>query len=84
MAAFEYIALDAQGNIIDEKNIAVEAAKAVLVVQRGNERESYWCNPLCMPTVQVGDDNQAFETASGQITAHGTLAAGASGAKTGN
>jgi hypothetical protein len=54
------------------------------VVQRGNERESYWCNPLCMPTVQVGDDNQAFETASGQITAHGTLAAGASGAKTGN
>ena len=77
------IALDAQGNIIDEKNIAVEAAKAVLVVQRGNERESYWCNPLCMPTVQVGDDNQAFETASGQITAHSTLAGGAS-SKTGS
>ena len=54
------IALDAQGNIIDEKNIEVEPAKAVLVVQRGNERESYWCNPLCMPTVQLGDDNTAF------------------------
>ena len=78
------IALDAQGNIIDEKNIEVEPAKAVLVVQRGTERESYWCNPLCMPTVQVGDDNQAFETASGQITAHSTLASGGSSAKPSN
>jgi Pilus formation protein N terminal region len=72
------IALDAQGNIIDEKSIAVEPAKSVLVVQRGDERESYWCNPLCMPTVQVGDDDKAFSAASGQITAHSTLAQGAS------
>jgi putative type II/III system pilus formation protein len=71
------IALDAQGNIIDEKNIEVEQAKSVLVVQRGDERESYWCNPLCMPTVQVGDDDKAFSAASGQITAHSTLAQGA-------
>ena len=78
------IALDAQGNIIDEKSIAVEAAKAVLVVQRGNERESYWCNPLCMPTVQVGDDNTAFTTASGQVTAHSSLAGGASASKPSN
>ena len=78
------IALDAQGNIIDEKGIEVEPAKAVLVVQRGNERESYWCNPLCMPTVQVGDDNTAFSNASGQITAHSTLAGGASAAKPAN
>jgi hypothetical protein len=78
------IALDAQGNIIDEKNIAVEAAKAVLVVQRGSERESYWCNPVCMPTVQVGDDNTVFSTASGQITAHSTLASGSSSAKPAN
>jgi len=78
------IALDAQGNIIDEKNIAVEAAKAVLVVQRGSERESYWCNPVCMPTVQVGDDNTAFSTASGQITAHSSLASGSSSAKPAN
>ncbi|THD42673.1 MAG: pilus assembly protein [Bradyrhizobium sp.] len=71
------IALDAQGNIIDEKNIEVEQAKSVLVVQRGDERESYWCNPLCMPTVQVGDDDKAFSAASGQISAHSTLAQGA-------
>ena len=78
------IALDAQGNIIDEKSIEVEPAKAVLVVQRGNERESYWCNPLCMPTVQVGDDNAAFSNASGQVSAHSTLASGSAAAKPGN
>jgi hypothetical protein len=75
------IALDAQGTIIDEKNIEVEPAKSVLVVQRGDERESYWCNPLCMPTVQVGDDDKAFSAASGQITAHSTLASGSAAAK---
>jgi hypothetical protein len=78
------IALDAQGIIIDEMSIEVEPAKAVLVVQRGNERESYWCNPLCMPTVQVGDDNTAFTTASGQVTAHSSLAGGASASKPSN
>jgi hypothetical protein len=78
------IALDAQGNIIDEKSIEVEAAKAVLVVQRGNERESYWCNPVCMPTVQVGDDNTVFTTASGQVTAHSSLAGGSAAAKPSN
>jgi hypothetical protein len=78
------IALDAQGNIIDEKSIEVEPAKAVLVVQRGSERESYWCNPLCMPTVQVGDDAAAFTNASGQVSAHSSLAGGSSAAKPAN
>lgn len=78
------IALDVQGNIIDEKNIEVEPARSVLVVQRGNERESYWCNPLCMPTVQVGDDNTAFSNASGQVSAHSSLASGAAATKPGN
>ena len=31
------IALDAQGNIIDEKQIDVEPTRSVLVVQRGND-----------------------------------------------
>lgn len=78
------IALDVQGNIIDEKNIEVEPAKSVLVVQRGDTRESYWCNPLCMPTVQLGDDTQAFSTAAGQVSAHSSLAGGASTAKPAN
>jgi hypothetical protein len=70
------IALDAQGNIIDEKQIDVEPTRSVLVVQRGNDRESYWCNPTCMPTVQLGDENKAFSEASGQITARNALAEG--------
>ncbi len=71
------IALDAQGNIIDEKQIDVEPTRSVLVVQRGNDRVSYWCNPTCMPTVQLGDENKAFSEATGQIGARNGLAQGA-------
>lgn len=70
------IALDAQGNIIDEKQIDVQPARSVLVVQRGSDRESYWCNPTCMPTVQLGDENKAFTEASGQIGVRNGLAQG--------
>ncbi|HEY1942506.1 MAG TPA: pilus assembly protein N-terminal domain-containing protein [Roseiarcus sp.] len=70
------IALDAQGNIIDEKQIDVEPTRSVLVVQRGADRVSYWCNPDCMPTVQLGDDTKAFTEASGQIGARNALAQG--------
>ncbi len=70
------IALDAQGNIIDEKQIDVEPTRSVLVVQRGSDRESYWCNPTCMPTVQLGDENKAFTEASGQIGVRNGLAQG--------
>jgi len=74
------IALDAQGNIIDEKQIEVEPTRSVLVVQRGSDRLSYWCNPTCMPTVQLGDENKAFSEASGQIGARNSLAQGQAGA----
>jgi hypothetical protein len=70
------IALDAQANIIDEKQIDVEPTRSVLVVQRGNDRESYWCHPTCMPTVQLGDESKAFTEASGQIGARNALAQG--------
>jgi hypothetical protein len=70
------IALDAQGNIIDEKKIDVEPTRSVLVVQQGPDRVSYWCNPTCMPTVQLGDDNKAFDDASGQIGRRNSLAQG--------
>jgi hypothetical protein len=76
------IALDAQGNIIDEKKIDVEPTRSVLVVQRGNDRVSYWCNPTCMPTVQLGDENKAFSEASGQIGTRNSLAQGQGSAPT--
>ena len=46
------IALDAQGNVLDEKTIRVIPTDSTLIVQRGMERESYSCAPQCMPAVQ--------------------------------
>jgi len=68
------IALDAQGNLLDEKQIHVEPTRNVLVVQRGDSRESYSCDPVCMPSAVLGDDAKVFGEVSGQITAHDQLA----------
>jgi Pilus formation protein N terminal region len=69
------LSLDSQGNVVDEKIVRVTPSRAVLVVQRGNDRVSYACNPLCMPTVTIGDEAKAFENSSTQITSHNGLAA---------
>jgi hypothetical protein len=69
------IAIDADGNILDEKQLRVEPGNSVLVVQRGDSRASYSCNPTCMPTVQLGDDEKVFGDAGGQIQARNGLAA---------
>ena len=68
------VAIDAQGNILDEKQIQVTPTHNVLVVQRGDARTSYACNPLCMPTVQLGDEDKAFDEAGKQISARNGLA----------
>jgi hypothetical protein len=68
------IALDAQGNLLDEKQIHVEPTRNVLVVQRGTSRESYSCDPVCMPTAILGDETKVFADTAGQITAHDALA----------
>jgi hypothetical protein len=66
------IAVDGQGNILDEKTIRVVPTGSVLVVQRGLERESYSCAPQCMPTVQLGD-GKLFNDASSQLGARNGL-----------
>jgi hypothetical protein len=66
------IALDAEGNVLDEKMIQVQPTSSVMVVQRGMDRESYSCTPTCMPSVQLGDGKQ-FGDASSQITARNAL-----------
>ncbi|MGA2041738.1 MAG: pilus assembly protein N-terminal domain-containing protein [Roseiarcus sp.] len=68
------IALDKDGNVIDEKTIRVVPTGAVLLVQRGMERESYACSPKCMPTVQLGDGKQ-FGDVSSQINSRNSLVA---------
>lgn len=71
------VAIDAQGNILDEKQIQVTPTHNVLVVQRGDARTSYACNPLCMPTVQLGDEDTVFNSAGKQISTRIGLAQGA-------
>jgi len=68
------IALDAAGHPIDEKQIHVGPVENVLVVQRGMIRESYACDPKCMPAAILGDDPGVFGNVSGAVTAHDTLA----------
>ena len=70
------IALDLDGNILDEKQLRVEPGHTVLVVQRGESRASYSCNPWCMPTVQLGDDPKIFGDAGGQIQQRNGFATG--------
>jgi hypothetical protein len=73
------IAIDAEGAIIEEKQVRVLPTKTVLVLQNGNSRISYACNPDCMPTVQLGDDDKTFSEAGGQISTRNSYAAGSAG-----
>ena len=68
------IAVDAEGNPVGESIIRVTAgAEAMLVVQRGAERETYNCAPRCLPSAQLGD-GKTFDNALGQIQARNGLA----------
>jgi hypothetical protein len=73
------IAIDAAGSILEEKQVRVLPAKTVLVLQNGSSRISYACNPECMPTVQLGDDDKTFTEAGGQISTRNGYAAGGAG-----
>ena len=76
------LALDAQGNVLEEKTVRVMPNNSVVVVQRGTVRESFSCNPVCMPSVQIGDDTKVFEASTNQISSHNSLAAGSGAALT--
>ncbi len=60
------IALDDKGNIVAESRIRVDAPQDSLVlVQRGMDRETYSCAPLCQPTISLGDNKEFFEGSVG-------------------
>jgi hypothetical protein len=73
------IAIGADGSLIEEQQIRVLPSKALVVLQSGNSRVSYACNPDCMPTVQLGDDDKTFTEAGTQISTRNGYASGASG-----
>ncbi len=73
------IAIDAEGSIIEDREIRVLPSKALVVLQSGGSRMSFSCNPDCMPTVQLGDDDKTFTEAGTQISTRNGYAAGAAG-----
>ena len=75
------IAIDGAGSVIEEEQIQVVPAKTVLVLQNGSSRISYACNPACMPTVQLGDDDKIFKDTGEQISTRNGYAAGGAAAK---
>jgi hypothetical protein len=57
------IVLDRGGAQVSESIIRVVAANDTLTVQRGPHRESYSCNPECLPTINLKDD-KAYQAAT--------------------
>ena len=78
------IAMDDQGEILEEKQIRVVPTRSVLVFQNGPSRTSYSCNPDCMPTVALGDDNDVFAKTGAQITLRNGQAGGTNSASIGH
>jgi len=73
------IVIDAQGSVIEDREIRVLQSRALVILQSGNSRMSFACNPDCMPTVQLGDDDKAFTEAGTQISTRNGYASGAAG-----
>ena len=72
------IAVDSAGNPVAESIIRVSGSEALLVVQRGVERETYSCAPRCMPTIQLGD-GKVFADSIAQVQSRNSLAAAPTG-----
>lgn len=71
------IALDAGGTLLAESLVRVGAdSDSVLTVQRGLERESYSCTPVCQPSAQLGDASKYFGEVGGQANARNASATG--------
>lgn len=71
------IALDGTGTLLAESLVRVGAASdALLTVQRGMERESYSCAPICQPSAQLGDAQKYFGEVGGQASSRNAQATG--------
>ncbi len=72
------IALDATGTLLAESLVRVGAdSDSVLTVQRGLERESYSCTPVCQPSAQLGDAQKYFGEVGSQASTRNGYAMGA-------
>jgi hypothetical protein len=62
------IALDHRGQVILDRDVEVKTGRStdLVVVYRGDKRQSYSCAPECAPRITLGDDNGAFGGALAQ------------------
>lgn len=68
------IVLDVKGDAVVDQPVVVRGSETNTVrIYRRNSRETLACAPVCEPTLTIGDDNSAFEFASGQIRARNAL-----------
>lgn len=55
------IALDADKNVIQDQRIVVERdERGIVNVSRAGQRQSFSCNPVCAPTITIGDETAFF------------------------
>ena len=68
------IILDAKGEPIVDQTLVVKGHETNTVrIYRRSQRETMACAPVCEPTLTIGDDSEAFNFASEQITARNSL-----------
>ena len=68
------IVLDSRGDAIVDQQVVVQGSETNTVrIYRRNSRETLACAPVCEPTLTIGDDNESFNYASGQIQARNQL-----------
>jgi len=73
--ATNIIALDRSGAVLMERIIEVHGPRdEVVVVYRGNARETYSCTPECAPRVTLGDGNFFFNGALSQTMSRNSQA----------
>jgi hypothetical protein len=60
------IVLDRAGNVLIEQAVQVQGPGGVVVVFRGNDRESYSCAPNCERRITLGDAPAYFDATLGQ------------------
>jgi len=79
--ATNIIVMDHDGAVLMEKTVAVQGpSDPIVVVYRGNTRETYSCNPECTSRITLGDDKEYFTNTLEQTSARNDAAmkAGAS------
>ena len=68
------IVLDGNGDALVDQPVVVRASETNTVrIYRRDSRATLACSPVCEPTLTIGDDNAAFDFASGQIQARNQL-----------